>query len=368
MGDGRVIGFFILGAGAWGLSYLARLEPELSHRGTEQQCACCRNPGYWSNFRGQPNRDNLWRLPGRLRSDGLLGLEVVWLISRIPVEEEVAADFNASQDKIELVLEVVPNVDNQSTSAFSAEIASGNGPDIVGPVGLDNSNAFSDQWLDLAPYVSETSFSLVSDPALKTFFQSEVGQFGLPVGVYPSAVYYVPSLFDNAGLNYPPNRYGDKYVTPDGTVVDWNWDTLTQIARLLTIDANGRNASDGGFDRNQIVQLGFDFQWQPNLIYIASFRAGASRIVQNNLSTMPGSWKEAMKWYYDGMWGDQPFIATGTLAASPDFGADNLLTVARSQWQSYPYGMPAAMNFSVPASNSSLPHCQKATMVRSMDV
>ena len=109
----------------------------------------------------------------------------------------------------------------------------------------------------------------------------------------------------------------------DGTAVDWNWDTLTQIARLLTIDANGRNASDPGFDRNQIVQLGFDFQWQTNVTYVASYRAGAATIVQNNLSTIPESWKEAMKWYYDGMWGDQPFIANGALAASPDFGAGN---------------------------------------------
>src|SRR5690606_2917826 len=115
--------------------------------------------------------------------------------------------------------------------------------------------------LDLAPYIRETSFSLVSDPALRMFFQSEVGQYGLPIGVYPSAVYYVPSLFDQAGLNYPPDNYGEKYVMPDGTVVDWDWETLKDIARLLTMDVNGRNASDPGFDRNRIVQVGFEFQW-----------------------------------------------------------------------------------------------------------
>lgn len=240
---------------------------------------------------------------------------------QIAVQEEVVADFNASHDNIELVLDVVPNFNNQSTSAFSAQIASGNGPDIIGPVGLDNSNAFYDQWLDLAPYISETSFNLVSDPALRTFFQTEVGQLGLPIGVYPAAVYYVPSLFDEAGLNYPPDKYGDKYVMPDGTAVDWDWDTLTQIARLLTIDANGRNASDPGFDRNQIVQVGFDFQWQTHVNYVASYRSGAATLVQNNLSTIPESWKEAMQWYYDGMWGDQPFIANGTFVASPDFGS-----------------------------------------------
>jgi len=318
-----MIGLCILGTGVWGVSYLAGWLPASPTQGPNTSVPATEvlNTEAPSTATGPA---------GAVAPSEKI--QVRWFVGlgggvsdyQISVQEEVVADFNASQDNIELVLEVVPNFDNQSTSAFSAEIASGNGPDIIGPVGLDNSNAFYGQWLDLAPYVSVTSFDLVSDPALKTFFQTEVGQFGLPVGVYPSAVYYVPSLFDKAGLNYPPDKYGENYVKPDGTEVDWNWDTLTQIARLLTMDANGKNASDSGFDRNQIVQLGFDFQWQTNVTYVASYRAGAATIVQNNVSTIPESWKEAMKWYYDGMWGDQPFIANGTLASSPDIDAGNL--------------------------------------------
>lgn len=317
-----VIGLFVLGAGVWGFSYFASLGSGSPTEGpnTSIPSAEIPNTGSLSTATAQagpvaPSE--------KIQVRWYVGLGTGVSDQQIPVEEEVVADFNASHDNIELVLEVVPfNDDPEAT--FSDQIASGNGPDIIGPVGLDGANAFHDQWLDLAPYVNETSFNLVSDPALKTFFQTEVGQFGLPVGVYPAAVYYVPSLFDNAGLNYPPNKYGDNYVIPDGTVVDWNWDTLSQIARLLTLDANGRNASDGGFDRNHIVQLGFDFQWQTNIIYMASYRAGAARIVQNNSSTIPDSWKEAMRWYYDGMWGDQPFIANGTLASSPDIDTENL--------------------------------------------
>ena len=315
-----IIGLFIIGIGAWGIASLRptaagetpaiEASPITEEPATEQ-------PAAETAVVGAPGATE------KIQIRWFVGLGGGVSDYQISVQEEVVADFNASQDNIELVLEVVPNFNDQSTSAFSAEIASGNGPDIIGPVGLDNSNAFYGQWLDLAPYISETSFSLVSDPALRTFFQTELGELGLPVGVYPSAVYYVPSLFDQAGLNYPPNKYGDKYVMPDGTVVDWDWDTLTQIARLLTIDANGRNASDTGFDRNQIVQVGFDFQWLSHFKYVASYRAGAATIIQNNLSTIPASWKEAMQWYYDGMWGDQPFIANGALASSPDFGSGN---------------------------------------------
>lgn len=316
-----VIVLFILGAGVWGTSsYLASLEPGSP---TEE-------PNTGASATGIPDTESPTEatFPSQpvASSDKI---QVRWFVGlgggvgnqQIAVQKDVVADFNASHDNIELMLEVVPNFNDQSTSAFLAQIASGNGPDIIGPVGLDNSNAYYDQWLDLAPYISETSFNLVTDPALRTFFQSEVGQLGLPVGVYPAAVYYVPSLFDQAGLNYPPNKYGDKYVLPDGTVVDWDWDTLTRIARLLTIDANGRNASDPGFDSNQIVQAGFDFQWQTHVNYVASYRAGPATLIQNNLSTIPDSWKEAMRWYYDGMWGEQPFILNGTFTPSSEFGS-----------------------------------------------
>ena len=316
-----VIGLCILGAGTWGVSYLAGLPPASPTEGPNTSVPATEvlnteAPSIATGPAGSVAPSEKIQVRWFVGLGGGVGNQ------QIAVQEEVVADFNASHDDIELVIEVIFFNDNPQAT-LSTQIASGNGPDIIGPVGLDKSNAFSGQWLDLAPYISETSFNLVSDPALRMFFQTEVGQLGLPVGVYPSAVYYVPSLFDQAGLNYPPNKYGDKYVMPDGIVVDWDWDTLTEIARLLTIDANGRNASDTGFDRNQIVQVGFDFQWLTHVNYVASYRAGAATIVQNNLSTIPASWKEAMKWYYDGMWGDQPFIANGALASSPDFGSGN---------------------------------------------
>src|SRR5258705_294273 len=75
----------------------------------------------------------------------------------------------------------------------------------------------------------------IFDPALEASYQTEEGQVGLPFAVFPAAIYYVPSFFDEAGLNYPPSKYGEKYVMPDGSEVDWSWDTLRTIARLLTI-------------------------------------------------------------------------------------------------------------------------------------
>src|SRR5689334_3788322 len=72
----------------------------------------------------------------------------------ITVEESVAADFNASQDKIQMILEVVPHASGRDT--LSTEIASGSGPDIVGPVGWAGSNDFFGQWLDIAPLIKKS--------------------------------------------------------------------------------------------------------------------------------------------------------------------------------------------------------------------
>lgn len=252
---------------------------------------------------------------------------------QVPVEQEVVDAFNASQDRIELVMEVVTNEASRDTLA--TEIASGNGPDVIGPVGWGGSNSFYGQWLDMSPYIDSSGFDTsVFDPALVDFYQTEEGQVGLPFAVFPAAVYFQPAMFDEAGLAYPPQTYGEKYVL-DGNEVDWNYETLAEVAKRLTVDVNGNNATSPEFDRNQIVQVGFGFQWQTDLYYIPSYIAGASPVYSgtekgNYEATLPDGWKEALQWYYDGMWGEQPFMATGPLSAAPEFGNGNLFNMGKS--------------------------------------
>jgi multiple sugar transport system substrate-binding protein len=251
---------------------------------------------------------------------------------QVAVQEEVVADFNASQDRIELVMEIIPN--EASTDALATQIASGNGPDIIGPVGWGGSNAFFGQYLDLAPYIESSGFDTsIFDPALVDSYQTEEGQVGLPFAVFPAAVYYVPAMFDELGLAYPPANYGDMYEL-DGEEVVWDWDTFTEVARRLTIDINGNTAIDEGFDRNEIVQVGYSPQWQTHVNYMASYRAGALRFVEGEEGdysvNYPDEWKEAIRWIYDGIWGDQPFSANGALSGSPEFGNGNLFNSGRA--------------------------------------
>ncbi len=157
---------------------------------------------------------------------------------------------------------------------------------------------------------------------------------GLPFAVFPGAFFYRPDMFDEAGLNYPPQVYGEKYVMPDGSEVDWNWETVTEVAKLLTVDVNGLNPTEAGFDRTQIVQVGYEPQWQ-SILSVGTFYGGAAKMYSGDTkgsyeSTIPDSWKESFQWLYDGMYGEQPFIATGPLAGAPEFGNGNLFNAGKS--------------------------------------
>lgn len=252
---------------------------------------------------------------------------------QIATQEEVVSDFNASQDAIQLILEIVPYA--SARDALSTQIASGAGPDIVGPVGWGGSNDFYGQWLDIGPYIEETGFDTsIFDPALIEFYQTEEGQVGLPFAVFPGAIFFVPALFDEAGLNYPPQTYGEKYVMPDGSEVDWNWETVTEVAKILTVDVNGNDATQEGFDPTKIVQVGYEPQFQ-SILSVGTFYGGADNLYSGDAkgsyeSTIPDSWKEAFKWFHDGMHGEQPFIATGPLSGAPEFGNGNVFNAGKA--------------------------------------
>jgi len=250
--------------------------------------------------------------------------------AQIPIENEVVADFNKSQDKVKLVLEVIPNASAQDTLA--TEFAANNGPDIVGPIGWVGSNTFYGQWLDIGPYLKADNYDTSKfEAALVDMYQSEQGTVGLPFAVYPSAIYYNVDLFKEAGLNPPPAKYGDKYKKPDGTEVEWNWDTVKWVAQNLTIDAAGKNALDPAFNKDKVVQYGFSFQWEDKPSYWGTFWQfgpddtflvpGGSK--GSYKARIPDAWKEAWKWYYDGMWGAQPYVPNGAVEGSADFNNGN---------------------------------------------
>ena len=195
---------------------------------------------------------------------------------QVDAEKKVVEAFNASHPNIHLTFEAVPYAG--ANDALATEIASGNGPDIVGPVGIGGANAFHGQWLDLAPLIAKNNYDLSGFPQdAVNIYKLDEGQVGIPFAIYPSVLFYAKSLFDEAGLAYPPQKYGDKYTMPDGSQVDWTYDTVRQVAKILTVDKNGKDATQAGFDPANIVQWGFEPQRDDLRGMGAYFGAGTPR-------------------------------------------------------------------------------------------
>jgi|GEM_PF-315207 len=268
-------------------------------------------------------------------------VEIRWFIglgtgsdpAQVPIEQQVADDFNASHPSIHLSLEVVSSTESRET--LRAEIANGIAPDIVGPVGWQGANSFHGLWLDLASRITSTGFDTsIFVPGLVDLYKTDEGQIALPFAAYPSALYYNPALFTAAGLNPPPAHYGDLYQMPDLSMVAWSWDTLTQVAKLLTLDNTGKNATETGFDPNNIVQYGFSFGWENNPNYWGSFWQAGS-LLQGSAGSysavIPAAWKVAWQWVYDGIWGTQPYIPKNSLDSTV-FSSGQVAMLENPSW------------------------------------
>jgi len=268
--------------------------------------------------------------------------------AQLTTEQSVVDDFNAdparAKDKIQLIMEVVPY--NSAKDTVLTEIAAGNGPDVIGPVGWAGSASLHGQWADLkAEIASIPTITKDFDKNLLSAFVSDEGTIGLPFAVYPSAIFYNTQLFDEAGLAYPPAKYGDKYKL-DGKDVVWDWETTVKtVAQRLTVDSNGKNATDAGFDKTKIVQYGFSWNFETQPSYLGTFWANGSYVdASGKKAQLPDAWKASWAWSYDGMWGDKPFIPNGQVSASPDFGNGNVFNSGKVAMIDQPVWYTCCMN------------------------
>ncbi|RPI32486.1 MAG: extracellular solute-binding protein [Chloroflexota bacterium] len=248
-------------------------------------------------------------------------------------QQAVVDKFNETHPNIHLELEIVPS-GGSAREILSTRIAANDVPDIVGPVGVAGSNEFNGLYLDLQPYIDKYNYDLSQyDEASINFYNVPgEGMIGVPFGVYPAVLWYNLDLFDEAGLNYPPHAFGEKYVMPDGTEKDWDVDTMTELAKILTVDTNGKDATDPAFDPANITQFGFQAQWLDLRGTLAMFGAGKFVADDNVTAQIPDNWSAALNWYYDGIWKDH-FIPNSTYIAS------DLLKASGGEFDSNHVGM-----------------------------
>ncbi len=271
------------------------------------------------------------------------GVVVRWFIGlggggkpeQIAAEQKFAADFNAAQKDVYLTPEIYDN--SVAAQQLQVQIASGNAPDIIGPVGVEGLNIFRDNLLDLKPLITSQNFDMTKyDPALVTFFDmgKNGATIGLPFATYPSFIYYNKKLFDEAKLPYPPTKVGDMYQGKP-----WDMDAIRTVGMKLTVDKNGNDATSASFDAKNVEQWGFDMQWADDRADSEATIFGASSVVAADGKTaqITDQFKAGLKWFNEAVWTDHfvptyPQIQSDLLAKGNPFQSGNIGMVSTHSW------------------------------------
>jgi multiple sugar transport system substrate-binding protein len=217
---------------------------------------------------------------------------------QIAAQEAMQEEFNSTHDDIEVEFLIVPH--EEAGERFLSMVAGGNAPQLVGPNGISTVAQFFDTWLDVSPLIEADKLDL-SDfygPAV-SLNQYPDKVVGLPLGLFPSFLFYNADLFDAAGLDYPTHDYNDE---------TWTLDALREMAMKLTLDGDGNDATSPDFDPENIVQWGYDDSWISATGFLATFGApNVGRPTSDDYQTAvvnSEEWVYGFKWLNDGIWKD----------------------------------------------------------------
>jgi len=252
-----------------------------------------------------------------------VGLGTGATAEQLETEDRLVDAFNTSQDDI--ILELVCVCGGQTPyDWFSIMVDSGVPLDIIGPLGFGGANRFTETgWLDLQPLIESHGYDLSQFPPnmVETYRTSGGELSALPFAIYPGVLYYNADLFDAAGLHYPPTRSGEAYIMPDGSRLPWDYETVALIGRLLTLDANGHDATHPDFDPTSIVQFGFTHQWDSMRSDFHTF--GSAHVVnENGQVIIPEHWRAQAHWFWGGVW-ENHFIPSNAYVMSDLFRNNN---------------------------------------------
>lgn len=234
----------------------------------------------------------------KIKVDIFVGLGTGTDPDQINAQEALAEKFNSSHDTIEIEFVIVPN--DESTQRLLAQISGGNPPGLVGPGGVDVAASFFDLWADVQPFIDAEQFD-TSDfyGAAVEMYQYPDKTVGLPLGMFPSFIFYNKDLFDAAGVAYPTGDYND---------TSWNLDALREMAMLLTLDKNGNNATSPDFDPANIAQYGFDDSWTDLRGFMTRFDPpGAGRPTSEDMKTAlanSAEYQYGLNWLNNAIWVD----------------------------------------------------------------
>ena len=256
---------------------------------------------------------------------------------QIAAQEALAEKFNSTHGDIEVEFLIVPH--DEAPERFLTMLSGGNAPQLVGPNGISTVAQFFDVWADITPFIEAENYDL-SDfygPAI-SLNEYPDRNTGLPLGLYPSFVFYNKDLFDAAGVDYPTHAYADK---------TWTMDRLREIAMQMTLDGDGHDATAPDFDPANIVQWGFDDSWGGMRGYLSMWDApDKGRPTTADYKTAVASspeWVYGLRWLSDGIWKDHFIPSASGQEAYYAVGADPLGGGLVAMFYSHTWFMPEGL-------------------------
>ncbi len=163
--------------------------------------------------------------------------------------ERMIASFNASHPNIHVTPQYIPTTGDTYTEKLTAMLASGDPPDaayVTGAVAFAYAQA--GRLMDLSKYIKADPSQLLPN----AFYRFGNQIVGSSIGEI-SVLYYSKDLFEAAKVPPPPSDAKDA----------WEWDQFVEIARKLTRDRNGNDATSSRFDPNNIATYGIAINTAP---------------------------------------------------------------------------------------------------------
>jgi len=164
--------------------------------------------------------------------------------------EATIKNFEQKYDWIKVTPLVIPNADYDTK--ITTMVAAGEQLDLsmLESATIAYSLAEQGKLVNLKTLIDEDPTVTLESYAPVVYYYLDKGKIvGLGEGVQNFVLYYNKDLFNEAGIEPPPSDPAKA----------WEWDEFVNVAKKLTKDVNGKNASEAGFDSENIVQYGVTF-------------------------------------------------------------------------------------------------------------
>jgi multiple sugar transport system substrate-binding protein len=257
---------------------------------------------------------------------------------QVTAQEAWEEEFNSTHEDIKIDFLIVPY--EEAPERYLTMLAGGTPPDLVGPNGVARIAQFYDTWADVGPMIEadNTDLSDFYGPAV-SLNEYPDKTIGLPLGVYPSFIFYNKDLFDASGVEYPPSDFDD---------TSWNLDELRNRAMLLTLDSEGHNASDPDFNPDDIVQWGFDDSWSDGRGLLTRFGApDVGRPTSDDYRTATANseeWIAGLQWISDAINVDHFMAGSAGQEVASAAGGDPLSGGVVAMFYSHTWFMSTTLN------------------------